>query len=233
MNTQRDGETVHKVAGFVTRRRGPERELLVFRHPAGGTQLPAGTVEVGEAIEAAVVREVAEETGLTGAMRVRHLASLAESWRPDGRVITRSTPVYAAPRVTAPRLPIPLAPGFSVPRAGRGFGCRLLQEQGRDVVEAGYVRVGFDRFDLGKREWRIVETVSGWIPADAITADVVRHLFHVETTAVTLDRWFHDGDVPGCELTWKRLDGEVGLLSGQSEWLSRVRPLLTRVVPGG
>lgn len=40
---------LHKVTGFVTR----GRELLVFRHPTAGVQLPAGTVEAGETPEAA------------------------------------------------------------------------------------------------------------------------------------------------------------------------------------
>src|SRR5207247_369489 len=139
----------HKVAGFVTRGVSQAQELLVFRHPLGGLQLPTGTVEVGEEIQAAVLREVAEETGLNDMRLVRHLASLPESWRPDGRMIARTTPFYAEPRETAATLPIPLAPGISVPHAGRGLSCRLLREEGRDVVEAGYVRVGFDMFHLG------------------------------------------------------------------------------------
>jgi 8-oxo-dGTP pyrophosphatase MutT (NUDIX family) len=44
------------------------RELLVFEHrdhPEARTQVPAGGVDGGEDIAAAVVREVAEETGVT------------------------------------------------------------------------------------------------------------------------------------------------------------------------
>jgi ADP-ribose pyrophosphatase YjhB (NUDIX family) len=42
--------------------------VLVFDHrdfPDAGTQIPAGTVEEGEALERALWREVHEETGLT------------------------------------------------------------------------------------------------------------------------------------------------------------------------
>jgi adenylate kinase family enzyme/8-oxo-dGTP pyrophosphatase MutT (NUDIX family) len=41
-------------------------ELLVFRHPEAGIQLVKGGVEPGETVEAAAVRELAEESGLLG-----------------------------------------------------------------------------------------------------------------------------------------------------------------------
>lgn len=56
-------ETVKKVVAYITR----EDELLVFTHrdyPEAGVQVPAGTVEEGETLDAAVLREVHEETGL-------------------------------------------------------------------------------------------------------------------------------------------------------------------------
>ncbi len=56
-------ETIKKVVAYVTR----EDELLVFTHrdfPEAGVQVPAGTVEAGETLDAAVLREVHEETGL-------------------------------------------------------------------------------------------------------------------------------------------------------------------------
>jgi 8-oxo-dGTP pyrophosphatase MutT (NUDIX family) len=44
-------------------------ELLVFTHrdqPEAGLQVPAGTIDHGESPEVAVLRELAEESGLTG-----------------------------------------------------------------------------------------------------------------------------------------------------------------------
>lgn len=55
--------TIQKVLAYITRR----DELLVFTHrdfPEAGVQVPAGTVEEGETLDAAVLREVHEETGL-------------------------------------------------------------------------------------------------------------------------------------------------------------------------
>ncbi|MFI5715964.1 NUDIX domain-containing protein [Nocardia sp. NPDC051750] len=56
-----------RVAAYVTRCRGADIDLLVFDHidmPEAGTQIPAGGVRPGEELETAVLREVAEETGL-------------------------------------------------------------------------------------------------------------------------------------------------------------------------
>jgi 8-oxo-dGTP pyrophosphatase MutT (NUDIX family) len=66
---------VRKVVGYVVR----DRQLLVFTHDeisieVTGVQVPAGTIDQGEAPEAAIVREVLEETGVvarvTGALGV-------------------------------------------------------------------------------------------------------------------------------------------------------------------
>ena len=65
MNERPERRLVRKVVGYVVR----DRQLLVFTHDAfsidvTGVQVPAGTIEKGEAPEAAIVREVLEETGL-------------------------------------------------------------------------------------------------------------------------------------------------------------------------
>jgi ADP-ribose pyrophosphatase YjhB (NUDIX family) len=57
----------HKVIAYIVRRRGGASQLLVFEHrgiPEAGVQVPAGTVEPDEGIEAGLYREVFEEAGL-------------------------------------------------------------------------------------------------------------------------------------------------------------------------
>ncbi|WP_030775085.1 NUDIX hydrolase [Streptomyces sp. NRRL F-2664] len=64
-----------RVAAYVIRQRAVP-ELLVFDHlgiPEAGTQIPAGGVASGEGPEEAVLREVAEETGLLTATAVRRI----------------------------------------------------------------------------------------------------------------------------------------------------------------
>ncbi len=58
----------HKILALITRERAGQTQVLVFDHrdfPDAGTQIPAGTVEDGEALEDALRREVHEEAGLT------------------------------------------------------------------------------------------------------------------------------------------------------------------------
>ncbi|MET7784373.1 MULTISPECIES: NUDIX hydrolase [Streptomyces] len=65
-----------RVAAYVIRHSAVP-ELLVFDHvgmPEAGTQIPAGGVTSGEGLEEAVLREVAEETGLLAVTAVRQIA---------------------------------------------------------------------------------------------------------------------------------------------------------------
>ncbi|UCC64852.1 MAG: NUDIX domain-containing protein [Anaerolineae bacterium] len=65
-----------KVIAYIT----AGDKLLLFRHPhhpEAGIQVPAGTVEEGESLEAAVLREAREETGL-GNLAIRSYLGLQE-----------------------------------------------------------------------------------------------------------------------------------------------------------
>jgi 8-oxo-dGTP pyrophosphatase MutT (NUDIX family) len=62
--------------------------LLVFTHPnhaEAGIQVPAGTVEQGETPDAAVLREAAEETGLSGLRLNRWIGREVFDAHPYGR----------------------------------------------------------------------------------------------------------------------------------------------------
>jgi 8-oxo-dGTP pyrophosphatase MutT (NUDIX family) len=58
----------NKVCPVVLRRSGEIVELLAFEHPLAGRQLVKGTIEAGEDIEAAALRELAEESGIVDAL---------------------------------------------------------------------------------------------------------------------------------------------------------------------
>jgi 8-oxo-dGTP pyrophosphatase MutT (NUDIX family) len=68
-----------RVVAYVTR----GRELLVFDHE-GVTHVPAGRIDADESLEEGLVREVEEETGVTGIRVVREVAGPEEVARLHG-----------------------------------------------------------------------------------------------------------------------------------------------------
>lgn len=69
-----------KVIGYFYRRKDGNNEILVFDHfdmPEAGTQVIGGTVEEGEELKNALVREVLEESGIV--IKESELSFLAET----------------------------------------------------------------------------------------------------------------------------------------------------------
>ena len=72
-----------KTYAFIVRQVQAGLEILVFRHrefPDAGVQVPGGSVEAGEELEAAVLREVFEESGLEGLPIGRYLGAQEEAF---------------------------------------------------------------------------------------------------------------------------------------------------------
>jgi 8-oxo-dGTP pyrophosphatase MutT (NUDIX family) len=72
-----------RVVAYVTRVRDGQTELLVFedrKHPHMGVQVPAGRLDPGEELEAGLLRELAEETGLEDVRIIRELPGFEEHY---------------------------------------------------------------------------------------------------------------------------------------------------------
>ena len=89
-----------RVLAYVTRERDGRKELLVFDHrdhPAAGTQVPAGRLEPGEELEAGLLRELEEESGLANARVVRKFGTFAPRELPHGQRYTNHAFELEAP----------------------------------------------------------------------------------------------------------------------------------------
>jgi 8-oxo-dGTP diphosphatase len=94
-----------RVVAYVTRERDGRHELLVFDHrdmPEVPTQVPAGRIDAHESLEEGVLREVEEETGLTGIRIAGELADADEFERLFGPGAHRSWAFHAVADATGP-----------------------------------------------------------------------------------------------------------------------------------
>jgi 8-oxo-dGTP pyrophosphatase MutT (NUDIX family) len=200
-----------KVTAFVTRESERGRELLVFRHPSAGVQLPAGTVEPGETPEEAVLRELSEETGLTDVEIVRPLGLMTM----DDEEIGLDDDEFLLLR-TVSRMRYPGEP--DVPRwrrIRRGQRVHVVAQQGE------YVKIHYYRYQLLKGgDFDVMRCVSGWIEMDALTKNMNRYLYHLRTNRPTADTWEKRADHHHVfSMYWVPLNTDPKLVKGLGKWL--------------
>ncbi|MCA9930236.1 MAG: NUDIX domain-containing protein [Anaerolineales bacterium] len=197
--------SVHKVTAFITRERPQGRELLVFHHPNAGIQLPAGTVEPGEDLETAVLREVAEETGLTQVRIVRYLGIMDNELAANERVLTRPVQIRIAPDNTS----FPFKKLFT-----RGVTVQFEGQQG------GFTKVSYLEYDQLPNPTSIAFQIIGWVPNDAISSKKPRHFFHLNCEEETAVSWSLPADNNHIfHPFWTPLTPKPALVSPQHTWL--------------
>jgi 8-oxo-dGTP pyrophosphatase MutT (NUDIX family) len=199
---------LEKVTAFVTRGVGSAAELLVFHHPRGGVQVPAGTVEVGEAPADAAVRELAEETGLMAVRLVQALGREVDDLAPESRAVLRTEALRSAPSDDAPLAGGIAYRGLTVPCSGE---------------ENGYARVGLLEWEDLAREPRVLASEQwGWVPVSSMCTCRVREFFHFATTDTSADAWSQqttDGGGFEFAVYWVPLVPQPRLVAEQNAWV--------------
>jgi 8-oxo-dGTP pyrophosphatase MutT (NUDIX family) len=194
---------VEKVTAFITREQRGKPYLLLFEHPSAGIQIPAGTVESGEPPEAAVIREVAEETGLRSPSICRHLGCV-EGKLPEGqRIIAEPTKVYAQPDATS----------FDGAHLRQGIPIALLRQAG------GFSHVIYEEFDRVPNPHYVTLSITGWVPDEVLADSTRRHFFHLEFAGHSEERWTVFADNHRFVLFWAPLSALPEIIYPQSEWL--------------
>jgi ADP-ribose pyrophosphatase YjhB (NUDIX family) len=196
---------IEKVTAFVTRMVNGRRELLLFEHPYAGIQIPVGTVEPGEAPEAATIRETHEETGLRDVAIDQYLG-MREVVLPDTRrMIHQPTGVYARPDLMS----------FNWIQLGRGLTVTVERQSG------DFTQISYQEWNRQAEPAYVSYQITGWVPSDALAQVHRRHFFTLTTTDATPERWEHIAEqVLRFTLFWAPLDALPPLRSSQASWLA-------------
>jgi 8-oxo-dGTP pyrophosphatase MutT (NUDIX family) len=198
---------VEKVTAFVTRSSGIGRELLLFEHPHAGIQIPAGTVEEEETPEAAVLREVREETGLS-TVAIQAYLGCKEYRLPEGQwLIAEPIRVYARPDATS----------FDWAYLRRGIRVATSRQAN------GFSQISYEEPDRMPDPQYISMSITGWVPDEVLADTGRRHFFHLEHLGPAEDRWSMFTDNHLFTLFWAPLSALPDIIHPQDEWIVFLR----------
>ena len=196
-------EPVEKVTIFVLGQRDGVSELLLLYHPNAGIQLPAGTVEVGEAAMAAVLREAQEETGLHNLAWGGMIAVEREEFPPGTGIMALPTPVYTTFDNTS----------ASWATLRRGLLVTVLRGAN------GFLQVRYTENNRYPDPQYVTFEVTGWVPASTVAAARVRHFAWLASLETTPPSWTYFADHHNFTLRWHPLDALPELVEPQAPWL--------------
>ena len=203
-------EVVQKVTAFIVRERRGVKELLVFKHPTAGVQIPAGTVETGEDLETAVKREADEETGLELVEIEGYLGCFENELENNERIIAERTQVYIEPNLNEISYKRKLPKGLTVD---------YLSTQ-EDFTHISYIEYEYDKFH---KPTCIDSNITGWVPNENLSAQKKRHFFHLSTQEKTEDAWELKSDMGHIfKPYWTSLSPKPDIIPPQNKWLDFV-----------
>ncbi|MYA71999.1 NUDIX domain-containing protein [Candidatus Poribacteria bacterium] len=209
-------EVVQKVTAFIVRERNGVKELLVFKHPTAGVQIPAGTVEKSEDLETAVKREVYEETGLQFVEIEGYLGCFENELAEGERIIVETTQVYIQPDLNAMPYKEKLTKGMTV---------------NYHSIRADFTHISYIEYDKHPNPTCICYNITGWVPNENIGVQKTRHFFLLSTQEETEDAWELKSDRGHIfKPYWTPLSPKPKIIPPQDKWLDFVYEKIRIVV---
>lgn len=197
-----------KVSAFIIQERNGVKSLLVFKHPNAGIQIPAGSVEVGEDIKTAAIREAHEETGLHQLKMKKYLGCFENELDEQERVISKTTKVYIKPDLNAITYKDKLTRGLTV---------------NYHSTDKDFTHVTYFEYDQFPDPSYIAYNISGWVPNENISNQKMRHFFLLSTSEQTKDMWELEGDMNHIfQPFWTPLSPKPEIVFPQNRWLDFV-----------
>ncbi len=201
-------EVVQKVTAFIVRERDGVRELLVFKHPTAGIQIPAGTVEEGEDLKTAVKRETYEETGLQFVEIENYLGCVENELQEGKRIIAKTTQVYIEPDLKAMPYEEKLTRGLAV---------------NYHSTQDDFAHISYIEYDRHPNPTCIRYNITGWVPNENLSAQRKRHFFLLTTQEETADAWELKSDRGHIfKPYWTPLSPKPEIIPPQHKWLDFV-----------
>jgi 8-oxo-dGTP pyrophosphatase MutT (NUDIX family) len=198
---------LEKVTALVMRPSARGDELLLFRHPYVGIQIPAGTVDPGETPDAAVLRETHEETGLREVSIVGYLGAQEAPPMPGHVVMRERTTVYARPDAIS----------FDWATLPRAAMVRVEREAD------GWTQVTYMEWDRWPDPTYATYQITGWVANDALTQTQTRHFYRLACHETTPDEWVVEIDNHRFRLFWAPMDDLPEIVETQAGWLKWLR----------
>jgi 8-oxo-dGTP pyrophosphatase MutT (NUDIX family) len=193
---------VGKVTALIVRPSPAGEELLLFRHAHAGIQIPSGTIDPGETPEAAVLREAAEETGLTEFVAIEPLGSREIPLPADRRMVAKPVLLYTRPSADH-SYGLQLRAGISV---------RLEREA------AGFAQITYEERDEDATPPYVSYRITGWTTRDHLATGLHRHFFLLRYDRPTSERWQIETDGHRFVLFWAPLAALPALRPPQDTW---------------
>ena len=196
--------TLEKVTAFITRHRGDRTDLLLFRHPHAGIQIPAGTVEPSERPEDAALREAREETGILDLVLVRHVSSREEPLKENERIVLEGSEVRERPQER----------GVSRGHLTRGMPVVVQRE------EKDFTQVIWEEWDRLPDPQYITCSITGWVPSRCLARKRIRHFYHLTSDSEGRLSWPQQADNHVFEPFWAPFQDLPPILPPQDQWLT-------------
>ncbi len=207
---------VHKVTTFITRQHKGKQQLLLFRHPTAGIQIPAGTVEIGEDWQTAALREAKEETGLTQLTIQPALGKIDNELAADECVLTQDCQILSQPDSQA----MPYQRLFR-----RGVTFKIGEENSLSPRRRGgrFQQVTYTEHDQQPNPQAIALHIQGWLPTNLLSRTKTRHYIHLHCHENTPDSWTLPSDNNHIFAPfWVNLVPKPAVISPQDRWLNDV-----------